>query len=98
MADRGRAVKAWLIARTVKEWLALVALVASIAGAAILTANRVWLIQILERAKAYADIADIAKLDTIIIGIVLLSFGLAINRRSVKGKMGPAEFEASGGE
>jgi hypothetical protein len=91
-------VKAWLIARTVKEWLALVALVASIAGAAILTANRVWLIQILERAKAYADIADIAKLDTIIIGIVLLSFGLAINRRSVKGKMGPAEFEASGGE
>lgn len=90
--------KAWCAARTVKEWLALIALVASIVGAAVLTANRLWLIQILERAKAWADIADIAKLDTVIIGIVLLSFGLAINRRSVKGKMGPAEFEASGGE
>ena len=90
--------KAWLLARTVKEWLALVALVASIAGAAILTANRIWLIAILERAKAWADIADIAKLDTIIIGIVLVGLGLAINKRSVKGSIGPANFEASGGE
>ena len=90
--------KAWLIARTVKEYLALIAIVASIIGAGVLTANRIWLIAILERAKAWADIADIAKLDTIIIGIVLVGLGLAINKRSVKGKMGPAEFEASGGE
>lgn len=90
--------KAWAAARTVKEWLALVAIAASIIGAAVLTANRVWLIQILERAKAWADIADIAKLDTVIIGLVILGLGLAINRRTVKGSIGPANFEASGGE
>jgi hypothetical protein len=61
-----------------------------------LTLNRLWLIAILERAKAWADIADIAKLDTLIIGVVLLSFGLAINRRTVK--LSRDGFEASGGD
>lgn len=88
----------WLKSRTVKELLALVALAASIVGAAVLTLNRLWLIQILEQAKAWADIADIAKLDTVIIGIVLLSFGLAINKRTAKAKVGPVEGEISGGE
>jgi hypothetical protein len=31
--------KAWIAARTVKEWLALIALLASIGGAAVLTLN-----------------------------------------------------------
>lgn len=88
----------WCKARSVKEWLALIALFASIGGAAVLTVNRYWLITILERAKQWTAIADIALLDTIIIGIVLLSFGLAINKRNVRGKAGPAEFEVSGGE
>jgi hypothetical protein len=86
----------WIKSRTVKELLALIALLASIAGAAVLTLNRLWLIAILERAKAWADIADIAKLDTLIIGVVLLSFGLAINRRTVK--LSRDGFEASGGD
>jgi hypothetical protein len=89
-------VKTWLLSRTVKEWLALIALFASIAGAAILTGNRVWLIRILEQSKSWADIADIAKLDTLIIGLVLLSLGLAINRRTVK--LSKDGFEASGGD
>lgn len=88
--------RAWCAARTVKEWLALVALVASIVGAAVLTLNRVWLIRILERAKAWADIADIAKLDTVIIGAIILALGFAINRRSIK--ISKEGLEASGGE
>lgn len=88
--------KAWCAARSVKEWLALIALVASIIGGAVLTANRIWLIGILERAQQWAAIADIAKLDTLIIGLVLIGLGLAINKRSVK--LGAGGFEASGGE
>lgn len=88
--------KAWLAALPVKSLLALIALLASIGGAAVLTLNRVWLIQILERAKAWADIADIAKLDTLILGLILLSLGLAINRRSFK--ITRQGIEAEGGE
>ena len=80
---------------TLKEWLALIALLASIGGAAVLTLNRVWLIRMLERAKAWADIADIAKLDTLIIGLIILSLGLAINRRTAK--LSKDGIELSGG-
>ena len=79
-----------------KSWLAFIALIASIVGAGVLTANRIWLIQILEAAKNITAIADIAKLDTLIIGLVLLSFGLAINKRSAK--LGKDGFELSGGD
>ena len=88
-------VKEWLLARSVKEWLALIALIASIGGAMALTAHRVWLIQILERAKAWDKIGDIAYLDTLIIGAVLIGFGFAINRRSIK--ISKDGVEASGG-
>lgn len=81
---------------TIKEWLAFIALIATIVGAAVLTFHRIWLIQILERAKHFADIADIAKLDTWIIGIVILSLGLAINRRTIK--VSRSGIEASGGD
>jgi hypothetical protein len=87
--------KAWLSARTVKEWLAMTALLASIGGAAILTLNRIWLIRILEAAQQWAPIADIAKLDTIIIGAIILALGFAINRRTIK--VTKEGIEASGG-
>jgi hypothetical protein len=83
----------WLRARTVKELLALVAMAASIAGAAVLTLNRVWLIQILERAKQWSDIGDIAKLDTVIIGAIIVSLGFVIGRRSFKISRGGIEAE-----
>jgi hypothetical protein len=86
----------WLRARTVKELLALVAMGASIAGAAVLTLNRVWLIQILERAKQWSDIGDIAKLDTVIIGAIIVSLGFVIGRRTFK--VTRAGIEASGGD
>lgn len=85
-----------MAARTVKEWLALIAIVASIGGAAVLTLNRVWLIRILETAQRWADIADIAKLDTVIIGAIILALGFAINRRTIK--LSKDGLEASGGD
>jgi hypothetical protein len=88
--------KAWLTARSVKELLALIALVASIVGAGILTANRVWLIKILADAKQWGKIGDLAYLDTLIIGAVLIGFGFAINKRSIK--ITKDGIDASGGE
>ena len=88
--------RAWCAARSVKEWLALIAMAASIVGAAVLTINRVWLIKMLERAKAWTDIADIAKIDTLIIGAIIMALGFAINRRSIK--LSKDGLEASGGE
>ena len=79
-----------------KTWLAFIALIASILGAAVLTIHRIWLIQILEAAKLFAAIADIAKLDTLIIGLILLSLGLAINRRTAK--LSKDGIELSGGD
>lgn len=79
-----------------KSWLAFIALIASIIGAGVLTANRIWLIKILEAARNITAIADIAKLDTLIIGLVLLSLGLAINRRTAK--LSKDGIELSGGE
>lgn len=87
--------KQWCAARSVKEWLAIIALIASIVGAAVLTLNRVWLISILERAKEWSAIADIAKLDTLIIGAIILALGFAINRRTIK--ISKDGLEASGG-
>lgn len=86
----------WLKSLPVKSLLALIALLASIAGAAVLTVNRVWIIRILERAKAWDKIGDIAILDTVIIGAVLIGFGFAINRRSFK--ITRQGIEAEGGE
>jgi uncharacterized membrane-anchored protein len=80
---------------TVKEWLAVVAMGASIIGAAVLTFHRIWLIRIIERAKLFEEIADLAKLDTVIIGAIILALGFAINRRTIK--LSKDGLEASGG-
>ena len=86
----------WLAARTVKELLAIVALVASIGGAIALSVHRIWLIKILVKAGLIKTVGDIALMDTAIIGIVLVGFGLAINKRSAK--LGPGGFEIGGGD
>ena len=90
-----------------RDWRALVALIASIVGAAVLTGFSVWLVQLMA-AFARADpavrlevIRALANSNTgllVIIGAILLSLGLAINRRSVKGSAFGASFEAQGGE
>ena len=90
-----------------RDWRALIALTASILGAAVLTAFSVWLIDLLvmfARADPRVRMEVIRALATsnygllAIIGAILLSLGLAINRRSVKGSAFGASFEAAGGE
>ena len=81
---------------SVKEWLSVTAMAASIIGAAVLTGNRIWLIKILEAAKLFEDIADLAKLDTVIIGAIIVSLGFVIGRRTFK--LTRAGIEASGGD
>lgn len=90
-----------------RDWRALIALVASILGAAVLTGFSIWMVKLLVgfargdpsirmeviRALATSNYGLLA-----IIGAVLLSLGLAINRRSVKGSAFGASFEAAGGE
>ena len=90
-----------------RDWRALIALAASIIGAAVLTCFSVWLVWLL---VAFARADPKLRLDVIgalatsnygllaIIGAILLSLGLAINRRSVKGSAFGASFEAAGGE
>ena len=90
-----------------RDWRAMIALWASIAGAAVLTGFSAWLVMlIVASARATPALAGRAMeaLATsnlgllAVIGAVLLSLGLAINRRSVKGTAFGASFEASGGE
>ena len=90
-----------------RDWRALIALTASIVGAAVLTAFSIWLVTLL---VMFARTDPKVRMDVIhalatsnygllaIIGAVLLSLGLAINRRSVKGSAFGASFEAAGGE
>lgn len=89
-----------------RDWRALIALAASIAGAAVLTGFAAWIVWILWRggwpaSTAPDRIGALAKALLgllLIVGIVLVSLGLAINRRMVRGSIGPASFEASGGD
>jgi hypothetical protein len=81
------------------------ALLASVLGAATMTGFAAWLVWIVwqggwhgferERlqALAYALFGVL-----FIVGIVLVSLGLAINKRSVKGSILGASFEAAGGD
>ena len=79
-----------------RELRALIALAASIAGAAALTFLVAWIVRIFQLWKAAEPLANIAYGLVAIIGAVLLSLGLAINRRSIR--FSKDGFEASGGE
>lgn len=88
-----------------RDWRALMALAASVFGAAVLTAFAGGLVWIIWRGGWHG--LEGQRLDALakalfgvlfIMGIVLVSLGLAINKRSVKGSMLGASFEASGGD
>jgi chromate transport protein ChrA len=79
-----------------RDWRAFIALAASIAGSAVLTGLLAWTIRLLEAWRETEAIATIAYGLIAIIGSVLLSLGLAINRRSIR--LSREGFEASGGE
>jgi len=79
-----------------RDWRALIALIASIAGAAVLTGLLAWTVRLLEGWRDAEAIATIAYGLIAIIGAILLSLGLAINRRTIR--LSREGFEASGGE
>lgn len=90
-----------------RDWRAIIALLFSIVGAAVLTGLFAWITANLvafgqsdpgRREQVIAALANSNYGLLGIIGAVLLSLGLAINRRSVKGSAFGASFEASGGE
>jgi hypothetical protein len=96
----------WLGSLVPRDLRAFIALMASIGGTMALTLVIVWIIWILWRGGwptgtelARIDkIGLIAVLVTIIMGVVMVSLGLAINRRIVKGSAFGASFEAAGGD
>ncbi len=98
--------RVWLKSLAPRDLRAFIALIASIGGTMALTVVMVWIIWILWRGGwpggtelARIDkIGLIAVLVTIIMGVVMVSLGLAINRRSLKGSAFGASFEATGGD
>ena len=97
------AVKPWRS----RDLRAMIALWASIAGAAVLTGFSAWLVTLVVRFGRDDEALGSRALDALaysnyglllVIGAVLLSLGLAINRRSVKASAFGAVIEAGGGE
>ncbi len=94
----------WLKSLAQRDLRALIALVASIGGGIAMTAFAVWITWILWRGEwgAGTELARIDKLGLALIlvisisGITLASYGLAINKRTLK--LGRDGFEASGGD
>jgi hypothetical protein len=99
-------VKAWAKSLAPRELRAFIALWASIGGTMALTLGLVGIILILWKggwsigteATRIDKIGLIGVLVTVIMGVVMVSLGLAINRRSVKGGFLGASFEATGGD
>jgi amino acid transporter len=99
-------VKAWLKSLPARDLRAFVALMASIGGTMALTLVVIGLIYIFWRGgwQKGTELARIDKLGliavlvTVIMGVVMVSLGLAINRRTVKGSAFGASFEAEGGD
>ena len=89
-----------------RDWRAMIALGASIVGAGVLTVFSGWLVTLVvafARADRELRLRAVEMLAASnygllgIIGAVLLSLGLAINRRSLKASAFGASLEADGG-
>lgn len=81
-----------------RDLRAFVALAASIGGAMVLTALLGWIIRIFQNWHIADPLANIAYGLLAIIGIILMSLGLAINRRSVKASGLGFSLDATGGD
>lgn len=87
-----------------RDWRAFIALAASILGSAVLTGFAAWLVWILWKGgwsigtegQRLSSLGTALLIVLGIMGLVLVSLGLAINRRSLK--LGKDGFEASGGD
>jgi hypothetical protein len=95
-----------LLGETPRDARQMVALLFSIAGAAVLTGVAGWIVWILwrggwpiETAGARIEALAWALLGLLAtVGIVLISLGMVITRRTVRAGIGLASFEASGGD
>lgn len=81
-----------------RDLRAFLALFASIGGAAVLTVLLAWIIRIFQGWHIPDPLANIAYGLLAIIGIILMSLGLAINRRSVKASGLGFSLDATGGD
>lgn len=81
-----------------RDLRAFVALAASIGGAMVLTALLAWIIRIFQTWRISEPLANISYGLLAIIGIILMSLGLAINRRSVKASGLGFSLDATGGD
>ncbi|WP_292960577.1 hypothetical protein [Novosphingobium sp. UBA1939] len=90
-----------------KDWRAFVALVGSILGAAVLTLFVWWGCAALLPSGHWSTTSEAERVITIrwvlwiavgAIAVVLVGLGMAINRRSFRGRIGAAEVGFDGGE
>jgi hypothetical protein len=81
-----------------RDLRAFVALAASIGGAMMLTALLAWIIRVFQLWHLPDPMANIAYGLLAIIGVILMSLGLAINRRSVKASGLGFSLDATGGD
>jgi 1,4-dihydroxy-2-naphthoate octaprenyltransferase len=97
---------AWFRSLAQRDLRAILALAFSILGTVALTAVAVWIVWILwhggwpiSTAPQRIDKLGLALvLVLVIMGVTMVSLGLAINRREVKASAFGASFEASGGD
>lgn len=90
--------KWWQPTLTARDWRALIALIASIVGASVLTVMLGYIVHIFEIWKTVEPMAKIAYGLLAIIGIILVSLGMAINRRQMRVDAPGFSFDASGGD
>lgn len=95
----------WPIGWGARDWRSMFALLGSILGSGLLCALAAWIVHILWKGGWPVETAE-KRLHALawalwgalaIVGIILVSLGVAINQRIVKGSFGPASFEVSGG-
>lgn len=95
-----------LLGDTPEDARKMVALLFSIVGAAVLTGVAAWIVWILWKG-GWPDGTEGARIDALAwallgllstVGIVLISLGLVITPRTLRGNIGAASFEASGGD
>lgn len=90
-----------------RDWRAILALIFSILGAVVLSAFVWWAYAQLLPGKGWTAVSELNRATTMrwtvwiaigSIGLVLLSLGMAVNRRALKGQWGDKSVEFAGGD
>lgn len=90
-----------------REWRSLLALIFSVLGGVVLTLFVWWAYALLGPGKGWTVATELNRATTMrwvlwiatgSIGLVLLSLGMAINRRALRGQWGDKSVEFAGGD